>query len=116
MRAKSTSAPHTNPSPSRTQPGTSAPSRSPFSSTSRTSARVAPPYDCREMSAPAARGPGAGGERGPYSRACQCRKVKPNKSGCASAHRASSHQKAWKAWPKLTPGLPWLNMKATSAW
>ncbi|WP_275900325.1 hypothetical protein [Pyxidicoccus trucidator] len=42
--------------------------------------------------------------------------MKPKKSGCASAHQASSHQKSRKAWAKSTPGLPWLNMKETSAW
>ncbi len=72
--------------------------------------------DCCGMRAPATRGPGAGGECGPYSWACQCRKVKLKRPGCRSAHQANSHQKARKAWEKSTPGLPCFNMKATYPW
>ena len=115
VRANSTNAPHTSPSPTWAPPGASAPSLSPFSSTSRTTARVAPPFDCCAIRAPATRGPGAGGECGPYSCACQCRKVKVKRSGCLSAHPASSHQKARNAWAKSTPGLPCRSRKATSA-
>jgi hypothetical protein len=43
VRTSSASAPQMSPSPTRTLPGASAPSRSPYASTSRTSARASRP-------------------------------------------------------------------------
>ncbi|MBZ4415768.1 hypothetical protein [Myxococcus sp. RHSTA-1-4] len=74
------------PSPTRTLPGASAPSRSPRASTSRTSARASLPKDC-----------------GSSESSCQCMKAKWKHSGLLVANQASCCQKSSKSSRKPLP-------------
>ena len=86
-RTSSVSAPQMSPSPSRTLSGRSAPSRSPWASTSRTSFRASLP-----------------GESGWKVSGCHCTKVKLKNSGFLVALPASASQKSLKARRKPPSG------------